>query len=65
MRTAVATVLLAGFLLNAGALASDNRAYLRAKVKEANITVMTKNQAWPARRPMTLEPCTESGCFGA
>jgi len=65
MRTAVATLLLAGFLLNAGALASDNRAYLRAKVKEANITVMTKNQAWPARHPITLEPCTHAGCFGA
>jgi hypothetical protein len=65
MRTAVATVLLAGFLLNAGALASDNRAYLRAKVKEANITVMTKNQPWPARHQITLEPCSEAGCFGA
>ena len=64
MRTAVATLLLAGLMLNAGAFASDNRAYLRAKVTEANITVMTKNQTWPARRPVTLEPCAEAGCFG-
>ncbi|MGE0006820.1 MAG: hypothetical protein AB7S92_14655 [Parvibaculaceae bacterium] len=65
MRTAVATVLLAGLMLNAGAFASDNRAYLRAEVRKANITVMTKNQAWPARHPMTLEPCAEDGCFDA
>jgi hypothetical protein len=65
MKTAVTTVLLAGLLMNAGAFASDNRAYLRAKVKEANITVVTKNQAWPARHPLTLEPCLHKGCFEA
>ena len=65
MKTAVTTVLLAGLLMNAGAFASDNRAYLRAKVKEANITVMSKNQAWPARRSLTLEPCVHEGCFEA
>ena len=65
MRTAVATALLAGLLLNAGALASDNRAYLRARVKESNITVMIKNQSWPARHPTTLAPCSHAGCFDA
>jgi hypothetical protein len=65
MRTAIATLLLAGLMLNAGAFASDNRAYLRAEVKEANITVMMKNQSWPARHPVTLEPCSAAGCFGA
>jgi hypothetical protein len=65
MRTAVATALLAGFLLNAGAFACDNRAYLRAKVTESNITVMIKNQAWPARHPVTLAPCSHPGCFEA
>jgi hypothetical protein len=65
MRTAVATALLAGFLLNAGAFACDNRAYLRAQVKETNITVMTKNQPWPARHPATLAPCSHPGCFEA
>ncbi|MGE4247888.1 MAG: hypothetical protein AB7F09_00760 [Parvibaculaceae bacterium] len=65
MKTAIATVLLAGLMLNAGAFASDNRAYLRAKVKDANITVLTKNQPWPARHPTTLEPCSHDGCFEA
>ena len=64
MKTAVATLLLAGLMLNAGAFASDNRAYLRAKMTEPNITVMTKNQAWPARHAVTLEPCAEAGCIG-
>ena len=63
MRTFVATALLAGFLLNAGAFASDNRAYLRAAAKETNITVMNKNQPWPPRHPVTLEPCSHPGCF--
>jgi hypothetical protein len=65
MRTVVASALLAGFLLNAGAFACDNRAYLRAKVKEANITVMNKNQPWPPRHPMTLQPCAQASCFDA
>jgi hypothetical protein len=64
MRTVVATLLLAGLMLNAGAFASDNRAYLHAKAKDANITVLRKNQTWPARRPLTLEPCTKAGCIG-
>jgi hypothetical protein len=65
MRTAVATALLAGFLLNAGAFACDNRAYLRARVTDANITVMIKNQSWPVRHPTTLAPCSHAGCFDA
>jgi hypothetical protein len=65
MRTVVATTLLAGFLLNAGAFACDNRAYLRAGAKQSNITVMIKNQSWPARHPVTLVPCSNNGCFDA
>jgi hypothetical protein len=65
MRTAVASALLAGFLLNAGAFASDNRAYLRARITEPNVTVMNKNQSWPARHPVTLAPCLHAGCFDA
>jgi hypothetical protein len=62
MRSVITTALLASLFLNAGAFATDNRAYLRAK--DANITVMTKNQAWPVPSRMTLEPCTEAACFG-
>jgi hypothetical protein len=65
MRTAVATALLAVLLLNAGAFACDNRAYLRARAPESNITVMIKNQAWPARHPVTLAPCSGASCFEA
>jgi hypothetical protein len=62
MKSVVYTLLLVGLLLNAGAFASDNRAYLRGKAKEANITVLTKNQAWPVRHATTLEPCALGGC---
>jgi hypothetical protein len=62
MKSAVATVLLAGLLFNAGAFASDNRAYLRNKVKDTNVSVMTKNQAWPAPHATTLAPCASEAC---
>lgn len=59
------TTLLAAVLLNAGAFTSDNRAYLRARtVVDTNVTVMTKNQAWPARSQMTMEPCSIASCVG-
>lgn len=64
MKTAIATTLLAVLLLNAGALASDNRAYLKTQTVTANITVMTKNQPWPVRSQMTVEPCSLASCVG-
>ncbi|HTN97150.1 MAG TPA: hypothetical protein VL101_09235 [Nordella sp.] len=61
----LSTTLLAALLLNAGAFTSDNRAYLRANAThEANVTVLTKNQAWPAKSQMRLEPCSLAGCIG-
>ncbi|QIG46392.1 hypothetical protein G5V57_00635 [Nordella sp. HKS 07] len=59
------TTLLAAVLLNAGAFTSDNRAYLRARtVVDTNVTVMSKNQAWPVRSQMTMEPCSIASCVG-
>jgi len=59
------TTLLAAVLLNAGAFTSDNRAYLRARtVVDMNVTVMSKNQAWPVRSQMTMEPCSIASCVG-
>lgn len=61
----LATTLLAALLLNAGAFTSDNRGYLRARtVVDTNITVMSKNQAWPLRSQMTMEPCSIANCVG-
>ena len=66
MRTTIATALLAVLLLNAGAFASDNRGYLRNRSNfDTNVTVLTKNQVWPVRTEMTVEPCTLTACFGA
>ena len=64
MKTTLATTLLAVLLLNAGALASDNRAYLKSATVAANITVLTKNQPWPVRSQMTVEPCSLATCAG-
>jgi len=64
MKTAIATTLLAVLLLNAGAFASDNRAYLKSRTAQANVTVMTKNQAWPIRSQITVEPCAPATCTG-
>ena len=63
MKTAIATTLLAILMLNAGAFASDNRAYLKSTTGKANVTVMTKNQAWPVRSQITVEPCA-ANCAG-
>ncbi|MFZ5672327.1 MAG: hypothetical protein ACOZAM_05115 [Pseudomonadota bacterium] len=61
----LATTFLAAVLLNAGAFTSDNRAYLRAKIAaDTNITVLTKNQAWPVKSQMKIEPCSLDGCVG-
>ncbi len=65
MKTTIASVILAVLLLNAGAFASDNRAYLKNRASfNTNITVLTKNQAWPAKAQMTVEPCSFAGCVG-
>ncbi len=64
MKTVCSTALLTVLLLNAGAFASDNRPYLKARMVEANVTVMTKNQTWPLRTSMTLEPCSLASCTG-
>jgi hypothetical protein len=64
MRTALSTAILAILLLNAGAFASDNRAYLRGRIDASNVTVLTKNQAWPIKSRITLEPCAEGSCTG-
>lgn len=63
MKSAFATAILTVLLLNAGAFASDNRAYLRAKPKDINVTVLTKNQPWPVRT-QTVEPCPITSCAG-
>jgi hypothetical protein len=65
MKNVITTALLTVLMLNAGAFASDNRAYLRNRGGNANITVVTKNQAWPVRTQMTLEPCSLTACVGA
>ena len=61
MKTLVATVIVTAALLSAGAFAND--AATKAPAKLSNVTVIVKNQAWPLKSRMTVEPCRVSRCL--
>ena len=62
MKTLIAALFLTFALLSAGAGASDNSDYL-ASIR--NVTVVEKNQAWPPKTGITVEPCSISRCLDA
>lgn len=62
MKTLIATLVLTLALLSAGAFASDNTDYL-ASIR--NVTDIAKNQAWPPKGQLTLEPCRVNRCLDA
>lgn len=62
MRTAFISVALAVAFLGAGALGSDNRAPLLQSASY-NVTVVTKNQAWPVKDQMVLDICSHVRCI--
>ena len=61
MKTLVATTIVTAALLSAGAFAND--AATRTPAKLSNVTVIVKNQAWPLKSRMTVEPCRVSRCL--
>jgi hypothetical protein len=63
MKTLIATAAITAALLSAGAFAND--ASNRAPAKLANVTVLVKNQAWPVKTEMTVEPCRIRRCIDA
>ena len=63
MKTLIVTAVMTAALLSAGAFANDTSG--RAPVKRANVTVIVKNQAWPVKNEMTLEPCRVRRCVDA
>jgi len=63
MKTVIAMAFVTAALLSAGAFASDISGGAPAKL--ANVTVIVKNQAWPVRNEMTVEPCRLRRCVGA
>lgn len=62
MKTLIATAFVAAALLSAGAFANDS---VTRPAKPTNVTVIIKNQAWPAKNRMTVEPCRVSRCIEA
>ena len=64
MKTPIATFILTIAFLSAGAFAG-NELKLAARTHDANVTVIAKNQAWPLKGQITLEPCRINPCRDA
>jgi hypothetical protein len=64
MKPLMATFGLTALFLSAGAFASDNSGYVPAPAA-TNFTIIEKNQAWPVKSEMTVEPCTLARCLEA
>lgn len=64
MNTLIASALLAAALLSAGAFANDAPGPASG-AQLTNVTVITKNQAWPVKTQMTVEPCRIRKCLDA
>jgi hypothetical protein len=64
MKPLMATFGLTALFLSAGAFASDNSGYVPAPVA-SNYTIILKNQSWPVKTQMTVEPCKLARCFEA
>jgi hypothetical protein len=66
MKHGSATALLTILFLSAGAFANNVVSMLPVeKLESANVTVVTKNQSWPAPRSTSVEPCKQARCFDA
>ena len=61
MKTLIATALLTAALLSAGAFASNVKS--RPDARLTNVTVIVKNQVWPIKSQMTVEPCRVNRCL--
>ena len=64
MKTPIATFILTVAFLSAGAFAG-NGLQLAARSHGTNITVITKNQAWPVKGQITLQACRINPCRDA
>jgi hypothetical protein len=64
MKPLMATLGLTALFLSAGAFASDNSGYVPAPVT-TNYTIIHKNQAWPVKSLITVEPCKLVRCLEA
>ena len=61
MKTLIATTLLTAALLSAGAFANNVKG--RPDARLTNVTVILKNQVWPIKSQMSVEPCRLTRCL--
>jgi len=66
MKTLTASIILSAMFLSAGAFAGANRGMppdTLATANPANVTVVTKNTAWPPAGQISVEPCSHARCI--
>ena len=66
MKTLTTSIILSVMFLSAGAFASSNHGAQPVTVSQenpANVTVVSKNAAWPPAGQISVEPCSRARCF--
>ena len=66
MKTLTTSIILSVMFLSAGAFAGSNHNAQPVTVSDANaanVTVVTKNAAWPPAGQISVEPCSRARCI--
>ena len=66
MKTLTTSIILSVMFLSAGAFAGSNRdaqPVIVSTVNTANVTVVSKNAAWPPVGQISVETCSHTRCF--
>lgn len=67
MKTLTTSIILSVMFLSAGAFAGSSRdlhpAAIRAAAQTDNVTIVTKNAAWPPAGQISVEPCSHTRCY--
>lgn len=62
MKASASIIVIAAIFLSVGALAGNR---LPAQIQKFNVTVVSKNQAWPVKGQITTEACKVNRCWEA
>jgi hypothetical protein len=66
MKTLTTSIILSVMFLSAGAFAGSSRGVHPVTLTAStpgNVTVVTKNAAWPPAGQISVEPCSHTRCF--
>ena len=64
MKTLTTSIILSVMFLSAGAFAGSRPGVQPVPVaSSANVTVVTKNAAWPPAGQISVEPCSRTRCI--